>query len=253
MILHTRTAAPACLAREAEWATELCAQRVQYYREYAEYEAGRRRKRPAAVGPPRNRYGSAEVRTALRHVFFKSCGYCDGPLGANSYKRVDHFRPHSIYPRLGFRWSNLIQACEVCNGHKLDQFPLRDGFEPVPNRADPCAMDDTDANMLLDPCVDDPDDHLEWFREIVVGKTDRGKKTVECVGLDREDLEDDRRYALKLVQIYVLWYKKAESRGDDRARAKAVAGLKSETDETARFVAMKRAFVAAAGIDWRTL
>ncbi len=51
------------------------------------------------------------------------CAYCDGyPIGAQSRKEVDHFKPRTAYPALVCTWSNLYLCCTACNSAKLDEW-----------------------------------------------------------------------------------------------------------------------------------
>lgn len=43
------------------------------------------------------------------------CAYCDGTLGEQSPRTIDHFLPASVFPVLGMSWENLYPACVVCN------------------------------------------------------------------------------------------------------------------------------------------
>jgi hypothetical protein len=94
---------------------------------------------------------------------------------------------------LAFAWDNLLLACAICNGiqYKSDKFPgpAEDG-------------------PLLNPCVDNPDDHLDFIYDtatnmtLVAGKTPRGNTTERILGLNRLDLREYRsRYIMKIAAI----------------------------------------------------
>ncbi|QMU74236.1 hypothetical protein GXP74_34325 [Streptacidiphilus sp. P02-A3a] len=70
------------------------------------------------------------------------CMYCGDSEGTD----IDHFRPIASDPLGTFRWTNHLLACSHCNSNmKRDRYP----------------RDSSGACLLVDPCVDDPHEHLE--------------------------------------------------------------------------------------------
>jgi hypothetical protein len=63
------------------------------------------------------------------------CAYCDGPLGVESRRTVDHFVPEELCRALVMTWTNLYPACDQCNsGFKKRQFScalVRPDVDPV--------------------------------------------------------------------------------------------------------------------------
>ena len=76
------------------------------------------------IGKP---YNDDEVRETLKTLYNSKCGYCEGEIKvSNSTPRIEHYRPkngikgiskdkHKGYYWLGYEWTNLLLACEVCN------------------------------------------------------------------------------------------------------------------------------------------
>jgi hypothetical protein len=94
---------------------------------------------------------------------------------------IEHFRPKGIpaFAELIFRWDNLFLACPSCNtGNKGTQFPL----------------DDRGQALLVDPCREEPQDflHFDVVSGRIVGRNDKGKVTVQVLGLNRTDLWERR-------------------------------------------------------------
>jgi len=169
-------------------------------------------------------YGHAKLRAALARLFRDKCAYCESSL-LNSDWEVDHFRPkgrvaecpeHPGYYWLAYEWTNLYPACEHCNQHrrerrrwghsapacaggKADQFPLRDETHRALTHE---ATLEDEESLLLDPCRDDPKEHLR-FREngeiFALDESDRGSKTIEVLFLDRADLNVARRTRVRVV------------------------------------------------------
>ncbi|PTQ90158.1 hypothetical protein [Agitococcus lubricus] len=51
-----------------------------------------------------------------------NCAFCDGALGVESRKTIEHFRPKESFPQLAYVWDNLFSCCDVCQSEKLAQF-----------------------------------------------------------------------------------------------------------------------------------
>ena len=70
------------------------------------------------------------------------CMYCCDGEGTD----IDHFRPIASDPFGTFRWENHLLACSHCNSNeKRDKYPC----------------DPSGSCLLVDPCVDDPHEHME--------------------------------------------------------------------------------------------
>lgn len=133
------------------------------------------------------------VKRQLHEMQHHKCCYCEN-IEVPTHNDVEHYRPVSRYPWLGWTWTNLLFACRPCNqrGGKLDEFPLADeATRLLPWAAPP----GDEAPLLLDPCAatDDPREHLEFIyleergRFVPRGKTPRGAETIRLIGLDRDD------------------------------------------------------------------
>ena len=118
---------------------------------------------------------------------FSRCMYCGDSEGS----AVDHFEPVAENPLRAFNWMNHLLACSRCNSdYKREQFP----------------RDPQGAPLLLDPTCDDPAEHLHlilaagWYK----GETERGKRTIEVLGLNREVLVKGRRNAYSLTAYCLI-------------------------------------------------
>jgi uncharacterized protein (TIGR02646 family) len=107
------------------------------------------------------------------------CMYCEDSAGTG----IDHFRPKADYPQWAFQWLNYLWACAGCNSNeKRTAFPL--------NKAG--------KELLLDPTVDDPAEHMKVAPEtgFFKGTTARGRKTIQVFGLNRDEkLKKGRKQA----------------------------------------------------------
>lgn len=125
-------------------------------------------------------------------------------FSANSPGDVEHFRPKQCYRQgknipaeypgyywLAYTWSNLYFSCPNCNrSWKKNLFPLADPLLRARSHSGDVA---TEQPVLLDPGgPDDPRQHIRFHEEIAVGKTERGRMTIETINLNRSDLCEAR-------------------------------------------------------------
>lgn len=119
----------------------------------------------------------AFIKDALRSMCsgIERCMYCEDSKGTD----IEHFRPKSDYPHLAFTWSNYLLACSHCNSNeKRDEFPL----------------DADQQAMIIDPCTDNPNDHLALLPTGEYAcRTPKGFESVRVFGLNRSDLVEARR------------------------------------------------------------
>lgn|GEM_PF-6292368 len=108
---------------------------------------------------------------------------------ATNYGQVEHYKPkgRAEFAHLAFSWENLLWACGRCNGPKSTQ---RNHSAP-----------------LLDPTVDEPNDHLRWHEAQLVHVTARGEYTITLLDLNgrknlqRFELRCDHLEAARLILI----------------------------------------------------
>jgi uncharacterized protein (TIGR02646 family) len=243
VIAVTRESEPGFLQeKSAESGRRLCEAHKRHH-------AGSRKTRPEADSSV---YRHTDVFTALERSFQKRCAYCESTLPGKL--DVEHFRPESIYPLLAYRWNNLLLSCNFCNSHyKGAQFPLLPGgTEPDPDPANPEVLDGSDSPMLIDPCSDDPSVHFDWLGEALLCKTERAEKTRVVCGLDRMDLEQERRKQLRkiddvLMGIDIAWLipDSEQMRHYKRRLLEFIGELPPvETEHPEPYTAMARAYLS---------
>lgn len=151
----------------------------------------------------------SSCREALRELFASKCAYCETPLTGKMDFDVDHFRPKgsvrtpnaridSGYWWLAYEWANLYASCFVCaREYKRDFFPLDNESARARSPGDRL---ENERPLLLDPCLDWPEDHLEFeVAGTVRPRSVRGATTIELCGLNREHLIVRRRDALRQI------------------------------------------------------
>jgi uncharacterized protein (TIGR02646 family) len=204
------------------------AQRAQtkLRRFFDQEEASRRQNQPPF--DPAIWRGS-DVQRALSTLFSNKCAYCESMVGITSSIEVDFFRPKSFtigsdgktradgYWWLAYEWFNLYSVCPICNRSKGSRFPIEGA--PAAPFADKAALAE-ERPLLLDPCFDDPDQHLAFSENGSIGSlTHRGTITIQTLGLNREPLCQARARAIEHAKnIFESVRHKAKTRNSELER-----------------------------------
>ena len=204
MIRVTKPSCPDTLLAGTERTRADCA---AYDENAAAYSNGERR-----FDFDRAIYGHKAVRTALREAQHRKCCYCEGRSDAFAAPDVEHHRPKGAvrqdreskklfpgYYWLAYSWENLYLCCQVCNRScKKDLFPLEDPAARARSHRDDVSGE---KPLLLDPGgPDDPREHIRFRQEHAVCLTETGQTTIEVLGLNREELLDERLKRLKEIR-----------------------------------------------------
>lgn len=122
----------------------------------------------------------------LYKAFHYKCAFCESRPKS---LQIEHYRPKGKqeFEPLIFNWENWLAACAECNRNKGTRFPDCNG--------EPC---------LVNPSSEDPTAHIEFLREHILGKTERGEKTIELIGLDGSPHTDERASWLSTVEKALL-------------------------------------------------
>jgi hypothetical protein len=178
-------------------------------------------------------YKDESVKAALEALFLGKCAYCESRYTATQPLDVEHWRPKSDvklaawetctdftgYYWLASEWDNLLASCIDCNRRrkqidaftggmtasgKATAFPIRDATQ----RAGAPGELATEQPLLLNPCVEDPSDHLQPHPDdesLLVAKrgSDRGTASIEVYGLNRAGLVLARREQLFRVRHHL--------------------------------------------------
>ncbi|PCK06952.1 MAG: hypothetical protein COA42_16805 [Alteromonadaceae bacterium] len=81
--------------------------------------------KPLPKKPPSS-WTDDRIRTPLKKLFLKNCGYCGVHTDCGHDAEVDHYHPTSkdMTAEHVFEWENYIWSCHPCNGKKKDAYPL---------------------------------------------------------------------------------------------------------------------------------
>jgi hypothetical protein len=190
-------------------------------------------------------YRHSQVTTALNLLYNEKCAYCESNSDHVSTLRVEHYRPkaevhefvvdnngnekreeikeHKGYYWLGCEWSNLLLACEKCNGQsaKGNLFPISGTRvnwtipftdEGIFDRTELIASNDPlikEFPLLLNPEIDNPIFHINLTSHgFLIPNNDslKGKESIKVYDLNRYSLYKKRRTIIDnlLKEIKVL-------------------------------------------------
>lgn len=186
---------------------------------------------------PFARYSHETVKQALNELFHFKCAYCESRYGGTQPVDVEHYRPKGGvetaggnqqvgYYWLAADWGNLLPSCIDCNRTRWQEIP--GGGEqkvgkgnrfPIVNEDDRATQPDEEAHeqrLLLHPCLDQPEQELEFVvedpenrdREGLVlpalhaggGSSSSAEASIRVYALQRKGLVDLRRDRLILVK-----------------------------------------------------
>jgi uncharacterized protein (TIGR02646 family) len=188
------------------------------------------------------------AKPTLKDLFWQKCAYCESRIHREA--DIDHFRPRTgaigtdrdppqndYYWWLAYEWTNLYYSCDACRFSKGRRFPV-DGARAEFDETSPESLR-REKNLLLDPCVDEPDEHLAFDGDLgkVVAKTARGRATIEILSLNRENLVAARRTS---VELAVLSLRRSIAMKD-----KYVPKLDAVTDTLDELLSPSQEFAAA--------
>ncbi len=214
-------------------------------------------------------YKHPDVKTVLETLFHGKCAYCEGRYFGRHPVDIEHFRPKAAvahknvlrkpgYYWLAGDWDNLLPSCIDCNRsrkHKsidTDADPELSGkanLFPISNEEQRAEYPDEENNerrLLLDPCRDRPDKHLEFALDgLVVSNSSKGKKSIDVYGLNRVELVEERRalHLRVLNQMSQVNYahgkaKQSQAEKDKGALANGLRNLFSFADADQSYLGM---------------
>lgn len=180
-------------------------------------------------------YKADDVKEKLETLYLNKCAYCEQYI--ESY-HVEHYRPkraftystaqkHSGYHWMSLSWDNLMLACPKCNEKKGNKFNIKgtrithesapqsdEGWNNITHLSAKC--DELEKPLILNPEKVNPENHLHFSIDgCIHGKTEEGKYTIDVCGLDRKQLNDDRRRIVdqlvhRLVGILIRYANRPE-------------------------------------------
>lgn len=156
-----------------------------------------------------------ELKEHLIDLFHGKCAYCEVNFRNIGFGDVDMFRPKAkiagVKDHPGYYWmaydpQNYLPSCQVCNQmQKRSFFPIsgKRAFSPGDSLKD-------EMPLLLNPYLDIYSKHLHILPSVhnekpgyAIGSSDRGKKTIEILSLNRPALVENRRQEQEVFRIEI--------------------------------------------------
>lgn len=164
-----------------------------------------------------NVYAHKDVKDTLIRIQNHKCCFCESRMTHVSDGDVEHFRPKAEwlkednfgnktklkpgYYYLAYSWDNLLLSCQMCNQRiKGSNFPLiNENIRVTISHHYNCTVE---LPIFINPSLEDPESHITFYDETPRGITYRGKKTIEYLQLDRNNLNEVRKEKLKDLFMY---------------------------------------------------
>ncbi len=162
-------------------------------------------------------YGGKTVKSALIRIQHNKCCFCESSLHAQ-HGDVEHFRPKGGWVQededklskvgyywLAYDWDNLFLACQKCNQtFKKNYFPIENPNDRALNHTHDITKE---LNLIINPSIDNPQEHLLFKKEIITSKTAKGKETIKRTAIDQESFEEDRRTYYQAIDSLITCLK----------------------------------------------
>ncbi|MDE0302182.1 MAG: HNH endonuclease signature motif containing protein [Gammaproteobacteria bacterium] len=129
------------------------------------------------------RYRHPEIKQAIRVETFEKCAYCESKVSHVHPGETDHILPVSRRPDLVVSWDNLTYVCTECNRRKSDYY--------------------SEAEPLVNPYVDQPNDHLIFYGPMVLHKDDKGLRTSRKIELSRVELFERKQEKIETLNFLI--------------------------------------------------
>lgn len=205
-------------------------------------------------------YKHASVKNELIKNQYYKCCYCESKFGHNYHGDVEHYRPKRAWKQkkndklqypgyywLAYDWDNLLLSCSICNGNKDNIFPLQDNCLRATNHHK--TIESTDNTLLINPMLENPEEHIGFREDVAYGKTHKGRITINTVKLDRVLLCEDRRRYLTILKFHESWAKIDLSQLDTNTINQILMELKCNEFFLEDMIQTAKNFVAAAKQD----
>lgn len=117
------------------------------------------------------------IKMPLMNMSSNKCAFCESKIDEESkYIEVEHFHHKDLYKDEVVQWDNLLPSCKKCNSTKGGH--------------------DTKKEPIINPCIEDPKEHLKIWRYRIKGKTELGKLTVTTLNLNNPDRLVTKRFQI---------------------------------------------------------
>lgn len=179
-----------------------------------------------------NIYGHPSVKIILRKAQYDKCCFCERKTEIGD---VEHFRGKGGYKQksgdalqkpgyywLAYEWDNLLFSCEKCNrSYKKNFFPITNTIHRAKSHHDNLKLE---TPLFIHPAKEDPRQFIEYNGAFprAIGGNEKGKITIEKIGLDRPFLNDER---LTHYQTFKLIFNLSQNNDLPDSKRKELLGI----------------------------
>ncbi len=170
-----------------------------------------------------NGYRDREVKNVIKAETHGKCAYCESKIDHVYFGDIEHIKPKSLYPQLRLTYENLTYVCAVCNNHKRDY--------------------DSDTDPLVNPCEDEPGEHLIALGTLVLGNphSQKGIATEQVLDLNRAELVNRRMDRIKSLHNLAQLYAQMD---DGRRKEIVRSELEEESSDSKEYSFCVRAYLS---------
>ena len=170
------------------------------------------------INSRKKKYNQQDVKDQLKRETKGKCAYCESRITVVAHGDIEHVTPKSVEPDRTFEWGNLTFACQICNQNKKDK-------------------DD-----MFDPYVHSVNELAFFASPILSGRSERAKKTVIQLKLNRAELIEDRTEHIKDFSRAL----EAIDREENELRDLLISQMERELDiGDVEYILMKRTLLEA--------
>jgi uncharacterized protein (TIGR02646 family) len=221
-------------------------------------------------------YKLKSIQEKIEALFHGKCAYCESNYQGLHPVDVEHYRPKGGvtindtlakpgYYWLACEWHNLLPSCIDCNRERnqkqADGTTIKTGKAnkfPILVEAKRAKQPDTEKlenRLLLDPCRDIPEKHLEFTEEGIIrpavsnaGKISRkGDESIKVYGLQRIGLVERRREHALLILAQIQRVREfTEDLDRDPDNSQIEARLEREMKELKRYLSPEKEYTGLA-------
>lgn len=155
-------------------------------------------------------YNKPPIKAALIQETHSKCAYCEWEAITGSDGDIEHILPKSQRPDLFADWGNLTLGCRKCNRKKSDYYD--------------------ESAMLIHPYEDEPRQHLFFAGSFAIQLSAMGQRSIDEIGLNRDELISKRHRHLGNVRLIVEMYRDFKEPYKEQVRL-ALLDYLTETQE----------------------
>lgn len=224
-VLRTAVAPPDVLQSPDAKGPKERAKLIKHFEKWLANSEGQKEKEPTF-----SVYKDKSIALALYTLFYGKCAYCESRFAGIHPVDIEHWRPKGAvflgdgtlreygYYWLAATWENLLPACIDCNRIRThwDYVEKREinlgkgNWFPLSDESKRAKLDEEgyEDPLLLNPCNDDPCEHLEFDGNGCVSPrrgsdglpSKKALASIKHYALNRTELVQDRRARILLIK-----------------------------------------------------